>query len=234
MEQPKDSAVERENRGFLGLIGPRGALGLLLAALAVAVSLVGDEWVAEQFAKPIRSGQVRAVLTSLRIWGEGATLLIISLGIILSQPKHLRGMVIVLASTLVCATLVEIVKPHFGRMRPSEARVHPEEGCWQFRDGRNSSFPSGHTATAFAFGRGLSLMFPNLRPLCLAAATGTAISRMHEQRHYFSDCLVGALLGWFVSGWLWTLIPKLERALARSVLWSWHRTLTRDGRATPS
>ncbi|MFO0945836.1 MAG: phosphatase PAP2 family protein [Planctomycetota bacterium] len=236
MDQIASRAVEKtQKHGFWGMaIRARGLATFLICAVAIALSFLLDGWVADQFAKPIRSGQVRAVLTNLRIWGEGATLLIISIGIALAQPRQLRGIVTVLAATLVCASIVEGVKPHFGRMRPSEARVNPAEGNWQFRSGRNSSFPSGHTATAFAFGRGLSLLVPSLKPLCLVAATGTAVSRMHEQRHYFSDCMVGALFGWFASGWVWMLINRVEQSLARSVLWPWHRSLTREGNASLS
>ena len=32
----------------------------------------------------------------------------------------------------------------------------------------------------------------------LLAAVGVGASRMHEERHYLSDCLAGGLLGWWI------------------------------------
>ena len=65
----------------------------------------------------------------------------------------------------------------------------------------NHSFPSGHTATAFAMFTLLVLMtnkkWMHLLFLLMAALVG--ISRMYLGQHYLSDVTAGALVGTFVS-----------------------------------
>jgi membrane-associated phospholipid phosphatase len=60
---------------------------------------------------------------------------------------------------------------------------------------RSSSFPSGHTASAFAFAVGAGAEMPALEwPLgVLAAAVG--YSRVHTGAHYPGDVAAGALVG---------------------------------------
>ena len=81
-----------------------------------------------------------------------------------------------------------------GRDRPYERypdRVHP----YSLED--SPSFPSGHTATAFALATSLSIRYPKwyiIAPTALWACS-VGISRMNEGVHYPSDVLVGAALG---------------------------------------
>ena len=58
-----------------------------------------------------------------------------------------------------------------------------------------SSFPSSHTASAFAFAVAASAELPVAAPVLLPAAVGVALSRLRAVRHYPSDVFVGALLG---------------------------------------
>ena len=58
-----------------------------------------------------------------------------------------------------------------------------------------SSFPSSHTAAAFAFAVAASAELPAAAPVLLPAAVGVALSRLRAVRHYPSDVVVGALLG---------------------------------------
>ncbi len=81
-----------------------------------------------------------------------------------------------------------------GRDRPYERypdRVHP----YSLED--SPSFPSGHTATAFALATSLGIRYPKwyvIAPTALWACS-VGISRMNEGVHYPSDVLAGAALG---------------------------------------
>lgn len=59
----------------------------------------------------------------------------------------------------------------------------------------STSFPSGHSASAFAFAEAVSATLPSLGvPLRLLAAT-VAYSRVHTGVHYPGDVVAGALIG---------------------------------------
>lgn len=60
---------------------------------------------------------------------------------------------------------------------------------------RSSSFPSGHTASAFAFATGAGHAFPGLSAPLRAIATLVGYSRVHTGVHFPADVLAGAFLG---------------------------------------
>jgi undecaprenyl-diphosphatase len=77
---------------------------------------------------------------------------------------------------------------------------------------RSTSFPSGHSATAFAFATGACAELPILAPLLIPLACTVAYSRVHTGVHYPSDVLGGAAIG-IGSGVL--VSPAVMRALRR-------------------
>jgi undecaprenyl-diphosphatase len=79
---------------------------------------------------------------------------------------------------------------------------------------RTFSFPSGHSASAFAFATGASMALPAAAPVLLPAAGTVAYSRVHTGVHYPSDVAVGATVG-VLSGIAGAKI--VQRLRARSV-----------------
>lgn len=61
----------------------------------------------------------------------------------------------------------------------------------------NDSFPSGHTAIAFAAARFFDKRYaPDASPVLYAAAGLTALARVKADKHYTKDVLAGAGLGY--------------------------------------
>ena len=100
-----------------------------------------------------------------------------------------------LASVTVTAAIVNIaVKPLTRRRRPDRmAEGVPEDR--HVRMPVSTSFPSGHSAAAFAFATGVGHVMPVAAiPLRLLAAT-VAYSRVHTGVHYPGDVVAGSLIG---------------------------------------
>jgi len=60
---------------------------------------------------------------------------------------------------------------------------------------KSHSFPSGHTATAFAGATALSFFFPRAAPAFVVLAAAIAYSRLYVGVHFPLDVLGGALIG---------------------------------------
>lgn len=195
-----------------------------LLAILFVIALLLDRPVAESLARPIRSGQLQGALRALRCWGEGITIFLLSAGLACGTRRWKESVAMALVG-LACGAVVDLAKPLTGRQRPQELLMGtatlqdnasaPLGIVWGTGQGRNSSFPSGHTAAAFGFARGLSLAHPSVAPIALLAAAGTGLSRMYEQRHFLSDCLVGAMIGWFLGGTLWYGLSRLDAVLGK-------------------
>ena len=100
-----------------------------------------------------------------------------------------------LASIGVAAALANlVVKPLSVRARP-ERYVLDVPARRHVRMPRSTSFPSGHTASAFAFATGVAHVRPSLSAPLRAAAIVVGYSRVHTGVHYPGDVLAGAFLG---------------------------------------
>lgn len=104
------------------------------------------------------------------------------------------------------------------RKRPALKVVPKARHAWKLPT--SSSFPSGHTASAFAFAVGASTEVPPLAVPLLGLAGAVGYSRVHTGVHYPGDVAAGALLGTAIA-WstrkLWPVAPH-EPARIRSAL----------------
>ncbi|MGP4046503.1 phosphatase PAP2 family protein [Streptomyces sp. 2A115] len=98
-----------------------------------------------------------------------------------------------LAGTAVAELLaVPMAKRLYARRRPpqewitrGEAEDRPD----------SSSFPSGHTAAAFAFTAAVAPMWPTAGAACAVPAAMVAAERVHSGAHYPSDVAAGGAIG---------------------------------------
>lgn len=98
-------------------------------------------------------------------------------------------------STALAGATTIVLKSLIGRRRPD---VSPEDP-YRFSpiSFTFNSFPSGHTATAFGLATSLAMETKNdLAGIFLyGLAAGTALARMHVDKHWASDTVMGAGIG---------------------------------------
>jgi undecaprenyl-diphosphatase len=102
-----------------------------------------------------------------------------------------RGMASVGVTSAICNL---VLKPLSNRRRPRRDR-HRVVQVRRVRMPGSSSFPSGHSASAFAFATAVGSDMPAAALPLHALAVLVAYSRVHTGVHYPGDVIAGALIG---------------------------------------
>ena len=111
-----------------------------------------------------------------------------------SQEVFLDGLS---ASLIASGIIVPVLKYSVGRERPSDSgnpyRFHPFTN--------HNSFPSGHTAQAFAVATVIASHYPQwwVQVLAYGSASVVGYCRIEQNAHFTSDVFVGGLIGFSVA-----------------------------------
>ena len=111
-----------------------------------------------------------------------------------SQEVFLDGLS---ASLIASGFIVPVLKYSVGRERPSDSG-----NPYRFRPFSNhNSFPSGHTAQAFAVATVIASHYPYwwVQALAYGSAGVVGYCRIEQNAHFTSDVLVGGLIGYSVA-----------------------------------
>jgi membrane-associated phospholipid phosphatase len=121
------------------------------------------------------------------------------IGMVFFYYKRKQQALALLYSFLISGIASQLIKNLVNSPRP---KLYFEAGQYlHFIDGvslaNNSSFPSGHTATAFAIATVMAIMVKNKnwQLLILAAALLVGYSRIYLAQHFLLDVLVGMAIG---------------------------------------
>jgi membrane-associated phospholipid phosphatase len=129
------------------------------------------------------------------------------------DSKSRRVVVDALAASLIAPGIITTaVKYSVGRYRPSAT-----EATWYAKPfSGNVSFPSGHTAQAFALAAVISGHYHQtwVRVTSFFIAGCVGLARIQLNQHYASDVVMGALIGTAVGGTVVTLNEKRREAPA--------------------
>jgi undecaprenyl-diphosphatase len=113
----------------------------------------------------------------------------------LGGPKGRRAAVTGMAAVGLNSFIVNVPMKFLGRRpRPERGRVRVAEER-HTKMPTSTSFPSGHSASGFAFAAGAAEAMPQLGIPLRALATAVAYSRVHSGVHYPGDVVVGSLVG---------------------------------------
>lgn len=110
----------------------------------------------------------------------------------------------------------EILKLLIRRLRPGET------GEYIFRAFSERTFsssglgmPSSHAVIAFGAAAMLARLFPRAWPIWWLLGWGCALTRVLHGKHFLSDVVLAALVGWLVAALLWSKWPVAENTHAK-------------------
>jgi membrane-associated phospholipid phosphatase len=137
---------------------------------------------------------------------RGTAGLFLGVGLIAGDKKSTETGVLATSTMLQSGILVAVLKGLFGRQRPYWAYgvdhwSGPDGFFERFesgQSGRYDSFPGGHSITAFSLATVAAMQYREsvwVPILAYATATGVALSRETENKHWLSDSLVSGVLG---------------------------------------
>ena len=123
--------------------------------------------------------------------------LVLTAGLASGNPRLRRAGLRMGIAHVVAMRGKEFGKNHVDRSRPAEQL---EDGGYHMAQGTSHnaalrSFPSGHTAGAFALARAFAREYPRQTLPVMAAATIIGVLQLPRRAHYPGDILAGVVLG---------------------------------------
>jgi|KBSMisStandDraft_5_1062788.scaffolds.fasta_scaffold00598_9 membrane-associated phospholipid phosphatase len=123
-----------------------------------------------------------------------------------------------LAAYALTSIVAQVMKNYFfgDALRPRA--ILNDDSKLHFIDGVEiyflSSFPSGHTTSAFSIALLLSWLFPSRLNMVLLFfyAVGVAYSRMYLGQHFLTDVAAGSLIGMLVTALVIWVLEKIKKA----------------------
>jgi membrane-associated phospholipid phosphatase len=192
----------------------RDVLPIAGIALLTGILIHNDEAIHRTFMDFRRGhGWVKTIspliteMGSLGAWAAAGAFL--GFGLAAGDAKAVETAALAASAMAQSGILVTFLKGVAGRQRPfwdqgRDGWSGPVGFFTRFgagQAGRYDSFPGGHSITAFSLATVVAMQYRESRGVSLLAytlATGVALSRLTENKHWLSDCLVGGVLGHFI------------------------------------
>jgi undecaprenyl-diphosphatase len=135
------------------------------------------------------------LLSSLQFGLSALAVLALVVAIRWRKRAHLGLAQLALAVAATDSLVGQVLKPLFGRLRPSFALAAAGTTHVLAPTANSGSMPSGHAANAFAVATVVTLMVPGAGRFVFPLATLIALSRIGCGVHWPTDIFGGALLG---------------------------------------
>ncbi len=197
---------------FRSLVGKKGPeffvplnvnssdLMILASALSLGTIVFANDREIMDFVQEHQTGTTAQIATVGNLLGREALLPIAAgayfVGAVMKNGKLKKIGLFAVASGLATQIVTEAFKNTFGRTRPNAS-----DSPYDFFNG-NKSFFSGHSSAAFSMATVIAEVYkdkPLVPYLAYGAAALTAYARMHDNRHWASDVLIGATAGHLIT-----------------------------------
>lgn len=139
---------------------------------------------------------------------HGLIWIAMAFGLLAFEKTRLMGKVVAMSIIVEVITVTLLLKPLVDRARPCilESLSNPlVETCYT-----DPSFPSGHTAVAFAFASALFCMNRRWGTLALLGAAIMGFSRLYMFVHFPSDVAAAAVIGTIIGVMCYRLYLRYE------------------------
>ena len=156
-------------------------------------------------------------ITNEHLWAIPVLIGLLALIVRGGKRGKIAAVLVLIAASATDATVVEIIKPAIGRLRPSHA-LEDTINLLVPKGGRYG-FVSAHAANIFAGTTVLSYFYKQWKKPLLFLAFSVALSRVYVGVHYPGDVLFGGLFGYGMA-WLvitlWVLLKMRELKRGRT------------------
>ena len=157
-------------------------------------------------------------ITNEHLWAIPVLIGLLALIVRGGKRGKIAAVLVLIAASATDATVVEIIKPAIGRLRPSHA-LEDKINLLVPKGGRYG-FVSAHAANIFAGTTVLSYFYKQWKKPLLFLAFSVALSRVYVGVHYPGDVLFGGLFGYGMAWVIITLWVFLKmRELKRGRTW---------------
>lgn len=187
-------------------------IALVLAAVAGVLLVLEMRGVRTTLSLSFK-GDIKRESAFLAQYGQSVATPIAGWLVAIARGNDWRWFVIVCAPVLMASVTCMILKRLLGRMRPNREHAGRFTGFSWKHDNKRESFPSSHSACAFALTVVLIRIWPQAAVVFWTLAFITAVLRYVLDAHFPSDVVAGSLLGLIVgqSGVVW-----MEQLLLRA------------------
>jgi len=145
-----------------------------------------------------------------------AVAIIYTHGLVFKNQKSKKVALNCVKSFIIASSFAQISKYAFSRQRPN---VNPPDAHQWFSEFGSKSFFSGHTTTAFSIATVIAEEYKKtvwVPVLCYSVVTCTGLSRIYDNKHWASDVLTGALVGYLCgrlavhkNNWGIQIVPRI-------------------------
>lgn len=217
-----ENVPERDRQQFRRMSLTLLTIGLV-AILASVLIMNWDPSLSQSIRIGKIPGDVRKAIELSEAFAHGTGVAAILAALLLATRGPRSGLWGIALLTATSGGLANVLKALVTRARPYTldedlAKSATDITGWQFLgtsgfwDASHRSFPSGHTATAWALALGLSLLYPRAMLLFFALATLATYQRLYSGAHYPSDTLAGFAVA-CITGAMMLAVPRFQRAV---------------------